>query len=436
MLTIKLTSKRNFMLDPKLIRQDPDYVANQLKKRGITLDVTQLNTLEEQRKSMQTQIQDLQNSRNTNAKAVGQAKAKGENVEHLLQEVKDLGDQLKSTEENFARVQNELNNTLAILPNIPHESVPLGKSEDDNQLLRTWGEPVKFKFTPKDHVDLGAKLGMDFATASKLTGARFVVLNNKLARLQRALAQFMLDLHTREHGYQEISVPLMVNADSLYGTGQLPKMKEDVFIVKRDGEDYYLIPTAEVPVTNTIRDEILEVTQLPLKYTCYSPCFRSEAGSYGKDTRGMIRQHQFEKVELVQIVHPDKSYEALEEITKHAETVLQKLELPYRVMALCTADLGFAAAKTYDLEVWLPAQDCYREISSCSNTEAFQARRMKARFRDPKTGKTELLHTLNGSALAVGRTLVAVMENYQDEAGRIHVPTVLQPYMDGIKIIE
>jgi len=424
------------MLDPKLIRQNLNFVAEQLKKRGITLNITQLNTLEERRKELQTHIQDLQNSRNTNAKAVGQAKAKGENVDHLLQQVKDLGDKLKSAEDEFTRVQDELQQTLAVIPNIPHESVPFGKSEDDNQLIRTWGKPTQFQFTPKDHVDLGAKLGMDFATASKLSGARFVVLHHKLARLQRALAQFMLDLHINQHGYQEISVPYMVNADSLYGTGQLPKMKEDVFAVKREGDNYYLIPTAEVPVTNTIRDDILEAAQLPLKYTCYSSCFRSEAGSYGKDTRGMIRQHQFEKVELVQIVHPEKSYEALEELTRHAEAVLQQLELPYRVMALCTADIGFAAAKTYDLEVWWPGQNRYREISSCSNTEAFQARRMKARFRDPKTGKTELVHTLNGSALAVGRTLIAVMENYQDEQGRIHVPAVLQPYMNGMQVIE
>jgi len=424
------------MLDPKLIRQDPDFVAAALKKRGVTLDVTHLNALEEQRKTLQTRIQELQNSRNTNAKAVGQAKAKGENVDHLLQQVKDLGDQLKSSEEDFARVQDELHQILAVIPNIPHESAPFGKSEEDNQLIRTWGTPAKFSFTPKDHVDLGARFGMDFTTASKLTGARFVVLHNKLAQLQRALAQFMLNLHTKQHGYLEIAVPYLVNAESMYGTGQFPKMKEDVFTVKREGEDYYLIPTAEVPVTNTIRDEILEEKQLPLKYTCYSPCFRSEAGSYGKDTRGMIRQHQFEKVELVQVVHPEKSYEALEELTRHAETVLQKLELPYRVMALCTADLGFAAAKTYDLEVWLPGQDRYREISSCSNTENFQSRRMKARYRDSATGKTELVHTLNGSALAVGRTMVAVMENYQDEQGRIHVPAVLQPYMDGIEVIE
>ncbi len=424
------------MLDPKLIRQEIDFVAEQMQRRGVTINAAHLTALEEQRKELQTKIQELQNERNTNAKAVGQAKAKGENVENLLQQVKDLGDKLKSSEDEFAKIQDELHQLLAVIPNIPHESVPFGKGEEDNQVVRTWGEPTQFNFTPKDHVDLGAKLGMDFTTASKISGARFVVLHNKLARLQRALAQFMLDLHTKEHGYKEISVPYIVNADSLYGTGQLPKLKDDLFTIPRDGENFYLIPTAEVPVTNTIRDEIIEADQLPLKFTCHSACFRSEAGSYGKDTRGMIRQHQFEKVELVQVVHPEKSYEALEELTRHAETVLQKLELPYRVVVLCTADIGFYAAKTYDLEVWLPGQQRYREISSCSNTEAFQARRMKARFRDAKTGKPELVHTLNGSALAVGRTLVAVLENYQDEQGRIHIPKALQPYMDGLTIIE
>lgn len=423
------------MLDPKLVRQDINAIAERLKHRGLTVNVAQLTALEEQRKQLQTAIQELQNARNTHAKSVGQAKAKGENVDHLFEEVKELGNKLKVSEEEFARVQDELNLILAMLPNLPHETVPIGKSEDDNQVVRTWGKPTQFNFEPKDHVDLGAKLGMDFATGSKLSGARFVVLHHKLARLHRALAQFMLDLHIKEHGYQEIAVPFIVNADSLYGTGQLPKLKEDIFALNGEG-DFYLIPTAEVPVTNTVRDQILEAEQLPLKYTCHSPCFRSEAGSYGKDTRGMIRQHQFEKVELVQIVHPDQSYAALEELTKHAETVLQKLELPYRVMALCTADIGFSAAKTYDLEVWLPGQQKYREISSCSNTEAFQARRMKARFRDPKTGKPELVHTINGSALAVGRTLVAIMENFQDAEGRVHVPKALQPYMDGIKIIE
>jgi seryl-tRNA synthetase len=423
------------MLDPKLIRQDLNNVAEQMKRRGIILPIAELTVLEERRKELQTHIQELQNERNKNAKTVGIAKSKGENVELLLQQVQDLGDKLKLAENEFAELQDKLQHMLAIIPNIPHESVPLGKSEADNQVLRSWGTVREFNFTPKDHVDLGAKLGMDFAAGSKLSGARFVVLYDKLARLHRALAQFMLDLHTREHGYKEISVPYIVNADSLYGTGQLPKLKDDLFSLPRDGQDFYLIPTSEVPITNTIRDEILEPNQLPLKFTCHSACFRSEAGSYGKDTRGMIRQHQFEKVELVQIVHPEKSYAALEELTKHAETVLQKLQLPYRVVALCTADMGFSAAKTYDLEVWLPAQQCYREISSCSNTEAFQARRMKARFRDEKTGKPELVHTLNGSALAVGRTLVAIMENYQDEQGNIHIPEALQPYMNGVSII-
>lgn len=423
------------MLDPKLIRNNPEAVAQELKKRGMQFDISKMLALEEQRKVFQTKLQDLQNERNVHSKAVGQAKAQGKNVDDLLAKVKDLGDTLKATEEKFNEVQSELNYFLAMIPNMPHASVPEGKSEADNQVIRTWGKPTEFDFTPKDHTDLGAKLGMNFEVAAKLSGARFVVLYDKLARLQRALAQFMLDLHIREHGYTEISVPYIVNADILFGTGQLPKFKEDQFAIARDGESY-LIPTAEVPVTNTVRDEIIESDKLPLKFVCYSPCFRSEAGSYGKDTRGMIRQHQFEKVELVQIVHPEKSYEALEELTSHAEKVLQKLELPYRVVALCTADLGFQAAKTYDLEVWLPGQNRYREISSCSNTEAFQARRMKTRYRDPSTGKPELVHTLNGSGLAVGRTLVAILENYQDAIGRIHIPSALQPFMGGIKIID
>lgn len=423
------------MLDPKLIRQNPELVAKKMSLRGMKLDTSRLIALEEQRKTLQTKVQELQNTRNTHAKSVGQAKAKGENVEHLLQEVKDLGDKLKLAEEEFNLVNEELQQILAMIPNMTHDSVPEGKSEDDNQVIRTWGEKTTFNFKPKEHADLGVKLGMDFTVAAKISGARFVVLRGKLARLQRAIAQFMLDVHVNENGYQEIYVPNMVNPDSLFGTGQLPKMKEDLFAIAGDS-GYYLIPTSEVSVTNTVRDEILEANQLPLKYTCYSPCFRSEAGSYGKDTRGMIRQHQFEKVELVQVVHPDKSYQALEELTGHAESILQKLELPYRVMALCTADIGFAAAKTYDLEVWLPGQQKYREISSCSNTESFQARRMKARFRDPESGKTELVHTLNGSGLAVGRTLVAIMENYQDEQGRVHVPKVLQSYMGGVKIID
>lgn len=423
------------MLDPKLLRTNIEEVATKLLKRGFSLEIGNITELEDQRKELQIKLQDLQNERNTCSKAVGQAKAQGKDASDILQKVKDIGDKLKETEEKFNVVQNQLNDYLYRIPNLPHESVPNGKSEEDNVEVRKWKEPTQFNFTPKDHVDLGSKLGMDFPTASKISGARFVVLNNKLAKLSRALAQFMLDLHTREHGYQEINVPLLVNADSLFGTGQLPKMKEDLFVTAGENQ-YYLIPTSEVSVTNTIRDVILESDQLPLKFVCYSPCFRSEAGSYGKDVRGMIRQHQFEKVELIHVVHPDKSYEALEELTSHAEKVLQKLELPYRVMALCGADLGFAAAKTYDLEVWLPGQNRYREISSCSNTEGFQARRMKARYRDPKSGKPELVHTLNGSGLAVGRTLVAVIENYQDEQGRIHIPTVLQPYMNNLTVIE
>lgn len=423
------------MLDPKIIRNNIDAVALDLKKRGMILDVARITSLEEQRKILQVKVQELQNERNVLSKTVGQAKAKGENADALMQKVKEIGEALKSTEAQFDILQIEFNELLAMIPNIPHASVPVGKSEDDNQVVRTWGEPKTFSFTPKDHVDIGAKLGMDFTTAAKLAGARFVVLNGPLARLQRALTQFMLDLHTTEHGYKEIYVPFMVNAETLYGTGQLPKLKEDLFAVSGE-QGFYLIPTSESPVTNTVRDEIIDADALPIKYTCSSSCFRSEAGSYGKDTRGMLRQHQFEKVELVQIVHPDKSYEALEELTRHAETVLQRLELPYRVMALCTADLGFAASKTYDLEVWLPGQQKYREISSCSNTESFQARRMKARFRDQKSGKVELVHTLNGSGLAVGRTLVAILENYQDEAGRVHVPKVLQGYMGGIEVLD
>jgi len=423
------------MLDPKLIRGDLNEVALQIKKRGVTLDVARISALEDKRKELQTLTQQLQNERNTNAKSVGHAKAQGKNVDDLLQQVKQLGDKLKATEDEFEQVQSELNDLLARIPNIPHASVPPGLDEKFNQVVRTWGIPTKFNFTPKDHVDLGAGLGMDFTTAAKLSGARFVILKGRLARLQRALIQFMLDIHTKEHGYEEIYAPLLVHSECLFGTGQLPKFKDDnLFSIAGDG-DFHLIPTAEVPVTNMVRDEIIESNQLPLKFACYSSCFRSEAGSYGKDTRGMIRQHQFEKVEIVQIVHPDKSYEAHEELTKHAETILQRLELPYRVVALCCGDLGSAAAKTYDLEVWLPGQDCYREISSCSNTEAFQARRMKARFRDA-AGKIEFVHTLNGSALAVGRTLVAILENFQDELGRIHIPKALQPYLGGTEIIE
>ena len=424
------------MLDPKLIRNDLPAVEAQLKKRGFVLDVALLSGLEEQRKALQIKTQDLQNERNTRSKAVGQAKAAGKNVDDILKEVKNLGDDLKNAETDLEKIQNDLTSYLAYLPNLTHSSVPDGKSEADNVVVRTEGVVPKFNFTAKDHVDLGALNNwLDFETGVKLTKSRFVVLRGPLARLHRALAQFMLNLHTEQHGYTEISVPAIVNATSLYSTGQLPKMKEDVFALE-GAEDLFLIPTSEVPITNTVRDEIIEAERLPLKYTCHSLCFRSEAGSYGKDTRGMIRQHQFEKVELVQIVKPEESYTALEELTSHAEAVLKLLELPYRVVALCAGDIGFAAAKTYDLEVWLPGQNTYREISSCSNTESFQARRMSARWRNPETGKPELVHTLNGSALAIGRTLVAVMENYQDEQGRIRIPKILQKYMNGLEIIQ
>lgn len=423
------------MLDPKLVRNSIDEVAEKIKTRGLTIDVAKFNELEDRRKALQVKMQELQNERNVRSKEVGLAKASGKDVNEVLKSLKELSDGLKSLESETAAAQVELENFLAMIPNIPHESTPIGKSEEDNKVIRTVGEPKKFTFKPKDHVELGAEHHyIDFEMGAKLAGARFVVLRGPMARMQRALAQFMLDIHTREHGYQEICVPALVNAECLFGTGQFPKMKEDVFAVPGEHERY-LIPTSEVPVTNTVRDEIIDAAQLPIKYTCYSSCFRSEAGSYGKDMRGMLRQHQFEKVEIVQIVRPETSYQVLEELTKHAETILQRLELPYRVMALCTADIGFSSAKTYDLEVWLPGQDRYREISSCSNMEAFQARRMKARYRD-ENGKIELVHTLNGSGLAIGRTMIAIIENYQDELGRIHIPKALQPYMDGLSVIE
>ena len=425
------------MLDLKLVRNSITGVAEQLKKRGYVVDTEKFNALEERRKSLQVKMQDLQNERNVRSKEVGQAKAAGKNVEDVLKSLKELSDSLTQLEGECATAQAEMDTFLSYLPNLLHESVPLGKSEKDNQLVRTWGEPKKFSFQPKDHVELGAAEGrIDFETAAKLSGARFVVLRGPMARLSRALAQFMLDLHTNEHGYQEISVPYIVSEECLFGTGQLPKFKEDAFSLKCEGDrDSYLISTSEIPVTNTVRDQIVNGADLPIKYACYSACFRSEAGSYGKDIRGMLRQHQFEKVELVHIVKPENSYQALEELTSHAETVLQKLELPYRVMALCSADIGNGAAKTYDLEVWMPGQNCYREISSCSNMESFQARRMKARYRD-EAGKIELVHTLNGSGLAIGRTLIAVVENNQDELGRIHIPKVLQAYMGGMEVIE
>ena len=423
------------MLDPKLLRSELDMVRQQLARRGFTLDTDALQILEHRRKTIQVETQQLQAERNSRSKGIGKAKAAGEDITPLLQEVEGLGEQLKEKEQELSQLQDELNDILMGIPNMPHASVPDGKGEEDNPVLRTWGEPPVFDFEARDHVDLGDQLGqLDFETAAKLAGSRFSVIQGPLARLHRALIQFMLDSHTREHGYTEVYVPYLVNADSLRGTGQLPKFEADLF--KTSGEtDYYLIPTAEVPVTNLARNTITEPGQLPLRYTAHTPCFRSEAGSYGKDTRGMIRQHQFEKVEMVQLVRPETSYDALEQLTGHAEAILQKLELPYQLVTLCTGDLGFSAAKTYDLEVWLPGQQRYREISSCSNFEAFQARRMQARWRNPETGKPELLHTVNGSGLAVGRTLVAIMENYQQADGSIRVPDALEPYMGGIKHI-
>ena len=424
------------MLDPKLLRNDLEGTAQQLARRGFVLDTKNLQALEERRKSIQTQTQQLQAERNSRSKGIGKAKAAGEDIAPLLKEVEGLGEQLKAAEHELASLQEELNAILMEIPNIPHASVPEGKGEEDNPELRKWGTPPDFDFAPRDHVDLGEQLGqLDFETAAKLTGSRFSVMQGPLARLHRALIQFMLDTHTREHGYSEVYVPYLVNADSLRGTGQLPKFEEDLF--KMEGEaGYYLIPTAEVPVTNLARDTIFEAASLPVRYTAHTPCFRSEAGSYGKDTRGMIRQHQFEKVEMVQLVRPQDSYAALEQLTAHAEAILQQLELPYRVVTLCTGDIGFSAAKTYDLEVWLPGQQAYREISSCSNFEAFQARRLQARWRNPDTGKPELLHSINGSGLAVVRTLVAVMENYQQADGSIRIPDVLKPYMGGIDVVE
>ncbi|MBB1488487.1 serine--tRNA ligase [Oceanospirillum sediminis] len=423
------------MLDPKLIRAELETVAEKLKIRGFELDTARLQELEARRKELQVETEQLQNERNTRSKSIGKAKAAGEDIQPLLAEVSDLGDRLDAAKQQLSELQEELNGILLTIPNVPHESVPAGDSEDDNVEIRRWGEPKQYDFEPKDHVDLGARDGLlDFETAVKITGSRFATIKGPMARLHRALTQFMLDTHTAEHGYEEVYVPYMVNKDSLRGTGQLPKFEEDLFKLQGESE-YYLIPTAEVPVTNIARDEILAANDLPVKMTAHTPCFRSEAGSYGRDTRGMIRQHQFEKVEMVQMVEPSKSFEALEELTGHAEKILQRLGLPYRVVTLCGGDLGFSATKTYDIEVWLPGQQKYREISSCSNFGDFQARRLQARFRNPETNKPELLHTLNGSGLAVGRTLVAVIENYQDAEGRIHVPEALQPYMGGVTVI-
>jgi len=423
------------VLDPRLLRTDLPLVAAQLARRGMRLDTARIEALEGERKGLQVRVQELQNERNTSSKAIGRAKAAGEDAAPLLAAVADLGTVLAAAEQRLTAIQDEQGEIALGLPNLPDASVPDGADETHNREERRWGERTHFHFTPKDHVDLGTALGwMDFDLAAKVTGARFVVLSGPLARLQRALIQFMLDLHTKEHGYTEVYVPYLVNADSLRGTGQLPKFAADLFKVPGE-RDFYLIPTAEVPVTNLVRDCILEADQVPRRWVAHTPCFRSEAGASGKDTRGMIRQHQFEKVELVQAVRPEDSALAHEALTGHAETVLQRLGLPYRVVTLCTGDLGFSACKTYDLEVWLPGQQTYREISSCSNFGDFQARRLQARWRNPRTGKPELLHTLNGSGLAVGRTLVAVMENYQHADGRIGVPQALRPYLGGVEML-
>jgi seryl-tRNA synthetase len=424
------------MLDPRLLRSDPDRLVTALAKRGIALDLSQLLELDNQRKTLQQETEKLQNERNTRAKAIGQAKASGQDTAPLLAEVNDLGDRLEAAKKSMAEAQGQFNDLWIQLPNLPQDTVPSGKDETGNVEIRRWGAPRQLEFEPKDHVQLGEHdaqtgLAMDFAAATKLTGSRFVVLRGGLARLHRALIQFMLDQHTIRHGYEEVYVPYIVNSDSLMGTGQLPKFVEDLF--KLEGEqNYYLIPTAEVPVTNLVRDEIVPAEKMPLKFVCHTPCFRSEAGSYGRDTRGMIRQHQFEKVELVQMVRPQDSDAALEALTAHAERILQLLELPYRAMQLCGGDMGASAVRTIDLEVWLPSQACYREISSCSNFEDYQARRMQARWRNPETGKPELLHTLNGSGLAIGRTLVAILENFQQQDGTVHIPAVLVPYMGGV----
>ncbi len=423
------------MLDPHLIRTNLDDIAKKLSGRGYQLDTDAIKKLESRRKEIQVQTQELQQERNTRSKEIGKAKAQGGDVETLLKEVGDLGDRLKQSETELESIQQELNALLMTIPNVPHDSVPVGQCEEDNQEIRRWGEPVKFDFDPKDHVELGENLGLiDFESATKIAASRFVVMSGAVARLHRALIQFMLDTHITEHGYTEVNVPYMVNADSMRGTGQLPKFEEDLFSIP--SHEFYLIPTAEVPVTNLVRNDIIPAEKMPMKFVCHTPCFRSEAGSYGKDTRGMIRQHQFEKVELVQLVQPANSWQVLEELTGHAETILQKLNLPYRVVTLCTGDMGFSAAKTYDIEVWLPGQQKYREISSCSNFEDFQARRMLARWRNPETNKPELIHTLNGSGLAVGRTLIAILENYQDKVGNITIPEVLRPYMNNLSIIK
>ncbi len=428
------------MLDPKLFRSDLNSIVEQLKKRNFAFDAVAFEALETKRKTFQVETEQLQSERNTKSKSIGKAKAAGEDIQPLLDEVAGLGENLDKAKVQLAEVQTEMDGILMGIPNLLHESVPVGKDEDDNIEIRKWGNPKTFDFDVKDHVTLGekgsAKNGwLDFETASKLTGSRYVVMHGQMAKLHRALIQFMLDVHTLEHGYTEVYVPYIVNSESLKGTGQLPKFEEDLFCVDKEA-GHYLIPTAEVPITNIARDEILDASQIPLKMTSHTPCFRSEAGSYGKDTRGMIRQHQFDKVEMVQLVSAEKAWETLEELTLHAEAILQKLELPYRTVILCSGDVGFSAAKTYDLEVWLPGQQAYREISSCSCFGDFQARRMQARWRNPETGKPELLNTVNGSGLAIGRTLVAVLENYQQADGSIVVPDVLKPYMGGIEKLQ
>lgn len=425
------------MLDPKWLRSEPEAIATLLKKKKFDLDVELLKSLEDARKNLQLETETLQNARNTRSKEIGKAKAAGEDISEILASVEGLKAELEQKKEELAEIQEKLKAYMLEIPNVPAPEVPDGAGESDNLQISAWGQPKDFDWEVEDHVALGEnlQLGLDFVSAVKLTGSRFVVMRGQIARLHRALAQFMLDTHTDEHGYTELNVPYIVNQDSLYGTGQLPKFEEDQFRIQGEELAYYLIPTAEVPVTNLVRDEILEPASLPLRFACHTPCFRSEAGSYGRDTRGMIRQHQFEKVELVQITEPDSSADALEELTQHAEAILQRLELPYRKVMLCGGDLGFSAVKTYDLEVWLPSQNTYREISSCSLFTDFQARRMQARWRNPATGKPELLHTINGSGLAVGRTLVAILENNQDEQGRIRVPDCLRPYMNGLELI-
>lgn len=422
------------MIDPRLFRDEIDLVVSELAKRGESVNKEAYLQLESERRSLQMEVESLQSERNSSAKSIGKAKAQGDDIEPLLAAVANLGEKLEASKTKLDEVQAKLNAIHLSLPNLPHASVPVGKDESENREEKRWGTPREFSFTPKDHVDLCEKRGLNFKAAAKLTGSRFVVMEDKIAKLHRALAQFMLNTHTTEHGYVEMNVPVIVNEESLYGTAQLPKFSEDLFKLT-DERNYYLIPTSEVPLTNLGRDEIFNEEELPLQVTAHSMCFRSEAGSYGRDTRGMIRQHQFEKVELVHFVKPDDSFDALERLVRHAETILEKLELPYRRMTLCTGDMGFSAAKTYDLEVWLPGQETYREISSCSNCTDFQARRLKARYKNRETNKNELIHTLNGSGLAVGRTLVAVIENYQEEDGSIRVPEVLKPYMGNLDFI-